>query len=350
MSAKEEKGFTTKQESQDKQERNQGDVLTIETTNDNNLELFDDKEGESFPDVTIALPNDSQHLTLHRVILGKASKGLGAAFRGKPALWGAYDMQSRHLEWKVCCDSAVEGLVLRKWLHFCYGSEMKLSVNEAVAGLWVLTKLNLQKEEMLGSVIQKFIAPDASRDLETEVLLLKQCIAYGQNSDKAFDAVTERLTKRVLTRGNIVGHFSLVVDHCLMELPPVFLDKAEYGEVWTEFSEFELRRHYIERHKNDLGAEEKDKIMNSCKEVIPNSGELKKMVEQSTLSKDSLLLIFQKALEQCEKERDAQKARADSAEATIARMEEEAKQRDEAMKAIQSKEQSVHIEEGSLFI
>lgn len=350
MSAEKGKDSSPKQVSQDKGDMAQKKALVIETTSDNNLELFDDQEGDSFPDVTIGLPNSSQHLSLHRVILSKASQGLLAVFRGRPASWCTYDTQSRDLVWKPFCDATVEGVVLKKWLHFCYGSEMQLAIKEAVPGLWALAKLKLRQEEVLEQKIKQFIAPEVPRGLDTEVEVLKQCASYGKDENQVFDTVVATLAERVLSRDNITNNFSLVVDHCLMELPPEYLDKAQYGDVWTEYSEFELRKLYIERHGNDLSVEEKDKIMSQCKEVIPNSSELKQMIEQSTISQSSLLMLFQKALEQCEKERDAQKARADAAEAMIATMHEEAKKRDEEMKALQSKQSQSQIEKNRLFI
>ena len=350
MSAGKEEKLATKSEGQIKGGRTKENVLVIETTCDNNLELFDDQEGESFPDVTIDLPNSSHHLSLHRVILSKASQGLRAVFRGNSASWNTYNVQSRHLAWKSCCDSEVEGAVLKKWLHFCYGSEMRLTLSEAVAGLWALSKLKLREEEKLEPRIKQFIAPEEPRELENEVELLKQCVAYSKDCDQKLDAIVEALTERVLSRDNITKHFHLVVVNCLMELPPAFLDKAKYGDVWTECSEFEVRKRYIETHTNQLSTEEKERIMSQCKEVIPNSEELKKLVEQSSLSPQSLIMLFQKALEQCEKERDAQKARADAAEATITTMRQEAEQRDEEIKKLQSKQLQDQIEKDSLYI
>lgn len=330
--------------------RTKDNVLSIETTCDDNSELFDDQKGESFPDVTIDLPNCSENLSLHRVILSKASQGLGTVFRGKPTFWCTYNAQSRHLAWKTHCDSDVEGSVLKKWLHFCYGSEMYLTIYEAVAGLWTLMQLKLRQEEELGLIIKQFIAPEVPRNVEIEVQVLKQCIAYGKDCDQAYDTLIATLAERVLSRDNITNNFDLVVDHCLMELPPSFLDKAHYGDVWTKYSEFELRKLYIERHSNELSAEDKDRIMSQCKEVMPNSSELKQMVEQGSFSQESLLMLFQKALEHCEKERDAQKARADAADATIATMRDEAKKRDEEMKALQSKQAQPVVVKDSLCI
>ena len=70
------------------------------------------------------------------------------------------------------------------------------------------------------------------------------CAAYDECCwlDKALADV-------VLAKQNMAEHIGMVVDNCLMSLPAVFLDMAQFVDVHQEFA---VRTRFVEAHKDEL--------------------------------------------------------------------------------------------------
>ena len=86
-------------------------------------------------------------------------------------------------------------------------------------------------------------------------------MVYGNGEDPDFVA---SLASKVMTLDNLQKHYGLVVDNCLMKLPPSLLSSVQYGEPHGELCEFRIKLCYLQYNRNNLSMEEKKKIMKSC--------------------------------------------------------------------------------------
>ena len=100
--------------------------------------------------------------------------------------------------------------------------------------------------------------------------------------------------------------YSVVVEKCLMELPPEFLDKIKYDHENVELSEFHLRMKYVKHHLSKLDDKQKSEILLRCDLMTLNPVELKELYTIGVVDYERYIELRFELMER-EKEEDSRK-------------------------------------------
>ena len=287
------------QESHKKQGGGAGDKLEIEPHFGDNVELFDNEE--LFPDLELVVQGLDAPLHLHKIILTKTSKLMEGLIKTKHVTKSQNENQ---IEWMFDTSEKVDRDALLNVLRFCYGEKMRVGKGEGecCAVIAALFRLQVTCTNEVVAKLTDFTVSCAKEDLAFGAMMLKDAQRYPEcRSQNACD-LNQALAKVVLTSKNICEH-SEVVSECLLNLPPEFLDLAEFGEPHTKWSEFNMRVEYLKGHCEVLQQEEKDTIMRKCKLTFLRSEELKQLRRLNLVGKDVMLDMCESVLERTEQEK-----------------------------------------------
>ena len=297
----------------------------------NDVESYNNPE--SFSDLKVVIPGMEGSLSLHKKILAKASTMVKEMLKKQPG---------DKLEWMFETKNEVDKQALMKALRFCYGETLSVGTRngECVALIVALSRLQVTcLDEILPKLIS-FALEQARSDLGTGIEMLKMCTHYEECCKGDICPLNKKLARIVLTKENMLEHFTEVVDDCLMTLPPEFLDEAEYGEPHTWYSEFCLRAKYVRRHSREMSEEEKHAMITKCDWSKLNSQELRELRLTGIVDKDELLEAHEMALERCEIEKEKER---NSKEKEIRRANEAERERD-ALKDLLERERKTNAE------
>ena len=297
----------------------------------NDVESFNNPE--SFSDLKVVVPGMEGSLSLHKKILAKASTMVKEMLKKQPG---------DKLEWMFETKNEVDKQALMKALRFCYGETLSVGTRngECVALIVALSRLQVTcLDEILPKLIN-FALEQARSDLGTGIEMLKMCTCYEECCKGDICPLNKKLARIVLTKENMLEHFTEVVDDCLMTLPPEFLDEAEYGEPHTLCSEFCVRAKYVRRHSKEMSEEEKHAMVTKCDWSKLNSQELRELKLTGIVNKDELLEAHEMALERCEIEKEKERK---SKEKEIRRANEAERERD-ALKDLLERERKSNEE------
>ena len=257
---------TVDKEEQDKEkeegeEDEEGDVLEIPSPFPYTVGMFDNED--SLPDLDFHVDGLGAPLRLHRAILAAASSLVLGVMRSKTA---ARSGDADTFAWGFDTAATVDRRALVAALRFCYGAPLRVGTTDPAACAAVVAavvRLQVRCARDVASAVANYAATQAARDVARGAEMLCACLAYPEccsikNSNSSSSdsnpgtpgcALDRVLARTVLTRANLCAHYATVVDHCLMRLPPAYLDLAEYGPAHSEQSEFSVRLRYVRYHR-----------------------------------------------------------------------------------------------------
>lgn len=217
--------------------------------------MFDNED--SLPDLDFYVEGLGAPLRLHRAILAAASSLVLGVMRSKSA---ARSGDADTFAWGFDTAAAVDRRALVAALRFCYGAPLRVGTAEPAAcsaAVAALVRLQVCGARDVGAAVARFAAAQAARDVARGAEMLCACLAYPEccavgapaGTAEPECALDRALAAAVLTRANLCAHYTAVVDHCLMRLPPAYLDVAEYGPAHSEQSEFSVRVRYVRYHR-----------------------------------------------------------------------------------------------------
>ena len=298
-------------------QRTEEETIVIESPFPNNQDTLGD---DVFPDVSIGFADGGEVFRAHRSTLSKRSKTMNELFHGhKVEADCIYDAEASRVQWKTHTqDNETGRTALFQCIKFCYGAELRVNPLNAAAIIDGLFRLKLTCEQDTQSVIEQHMVTVAKSDVESGSLMLRHCAEYEKAGSSGFTKICLLLAKTVLTSGNIEKHREIVVDNCLMELPSVYLDRADFGNPHTGFS---LRKEYVIRHKGDLSNTELRDVICKCQFESLTNDELKEMRNLHNVTKgvtESVVLdAYNKAMSDCETRLAQEQKRAEQAEAVV---------------------------------
>ena len=266
---------------------------------ENCIWAFDNEE--SSPDLTFMIQGLGKPLRLHQGLLSKTSKYVERVLKEKREK-GEDDCK---VEWAFGPMKEVDKQVIVKALRFCYGESVSVGVKngECCAMVSVLKKLKVTCDDIVIEDLIAFARDESKKDLKTGVELLKCVEEYQECIGKRMDEI---LAFVVFTKKNMMEHYDVVVDDCLMKLPSKYLDMVEYEEGHGEKSEFGVKARFIREHK-ELEKEEKERLMKNCRWDDLNLQKLKELKELDVVEGDSLWNICETLLKRDESEIDVHK-------------------------------------------
>ena len=268
--------------------------LTIKSCYRCRINTFNNEDPLS--DVLVIIPKVVEPLSLHRLVLSEASVTLKVLFEGKPNSFCVYGANAQKpkpsIEWKMRkCDETDEHYpnVVVKWLRFCYGEDQCFAPEECPAALAALTQLQLSFCD-IQQALEVFMMDSAKSDVSVGTDMVLACAQYPEcrNSSLA-------LARCVMCRENLTKQYDLVVDKCLMNLPPDYLDVVEYGSAHTVFSGFSIRLRYVRYHES-LTSEQKSQVMKMCDPSELDLAEVEQLVELGLMNKDDAMSSLKQML------------------------------------------------------
>ena len=255
-----------------------------------NSDMFDNTD--SFTDVTLKVRGMESPLHLHRVILQNTLTELVGTKQDEGTNTECV------IEWPFSTSNDADRIALIKVLQFCYGRPLSWSADseECCAVIATLIRLQVQNRRDVVGVILRCVMDSSKQDLRVAALHLKTCVKYEECCTDECQHMDQMLSKIVLTRKNIEEHSDIVVDGCLMDLPPQFLDMCEYGEPHSETGAFCIRYRYVEKHKNDIDVGTLKTVMECvCSEDL-NGAEFSQLLGLGVMDKDEVSKCTVKAL------------------------------------------------------
>lgn len=276
-----------------------------------NGHLFNNEN--SFPDLDFVIKGVRTPLKLHRIILTQTSRLVEEVLKGKSV---GNSSDRNRIEWMFDTTKDIDQSALMKALRFCYGETVTIKVEngECCAMIAALYRLGVVCADEIVAKIIKFTVDEAKNDLRVGGQVLTNLQQYPECISADYCMLDERLTKVVLQRAINDQDYEIIVDGCLMKLPPKYLDMAKYGDSHTKWSEFTVRTRYIRYHSKTLSQKEKAEILRNCDWTVLRSQELKNLREIGVPEPKSLVLICESLLEFAEKDRDIWKTQATLAE------------------------------------
>ena len=279
-------------------------VVVVNSPYRGSVDIFDDQTDDSLPDVDFVIPGEDRRLHLHRVVLLQASKTLKALFHCKASAHGKYDSETHSVEWMFGqdCDTEEKRKVLIKWLRFCYGEDQSFTLEECPMAMTCLAQLDLTCRKPVEKMITEFMTDIAKKDFKAAIKMLKACSEHPECCDLMEEGIRldVALARILFSVSNVSVHYESVVEHCLMELPPFYLDHVQYLEFDPQYSEFSLRMKYFERHRNEMSEEDKRAVFINFNMMKLTSQDLKKLRSLHALSSDELLDAFERSLKKRE--------------------------------------------------
>ena len=280
----------------------QKDLLTQTLTNiespfKNNAEMFNNKE--MFPDMEFVIPGLDSPLLLHKGIMAKTSKLVQSILKAKET---AKNDDVNRIEWMFDTSKPVDMTALLKVLRFCYDETMSVDISngECCAVIAALFRLQLTRLDKIVGDLISFAVKQSQCNANNGVKLLKDTKYYPECCGSRGCGLDKALGKAVLTAKNIKEKYEIVVDDCMMKLPPEYLDVAEYGQPHTKFSEFSIRARYVAEHSETLSNEEKEAIMKKCDWTKLQGSELKQLKDLGFVGQEVIMEAYEKVLETTE--------------------------------------------------
>ena len=230
-------------------------LVVIRSPFTSNEDMFD--KPDSFADIVFEAHGMDTQIHLHKFIVGMACGSVGNALKNN-SVSGCV-----RFEWPYDTSGDADRSALIKVLQFCYGIPLSVSRNSDDCCAMIATFIRLQVRHRVEVILMivRFIIESSQENVRVAAKHLKACAKYDECCSGECWHLNVTLAKMVLTKKNIKEHGDIVVDGCLMDLPPKYLDMAEYGEPHTEAGEFCIRCRYVERHKKDMDVETMRKVM-----------------------------------------------------------------------------------------
>ena len=268
-------------------------AVTVSSPFNRMISVFD--TGDLYSDLTFVIPNIDKSLQLHRMYLGRASMTIEALFKGQESPFCEYNQQTQRLEWKhKGCTDATYRDVLVKMLRFCYGEDQVFKPNECAIAMVLILQFQLQHNggitinEKIKSVLKEFMVNTARNDVETGAEMLYQCaVVYEECKSNEAGRLDEALAKIVLSQFNMRNHSEIVIDRCLMQLPPTYLDIAQFSS--GPENEFHVRLRFIKYHDHSLSGDEKRMILEHCDQKSLHFDELIILYDLGMIQSDALM-------------------------------------------------------------
>jgi len=228
--------------------------FTQEPLFSDNVDILEDES--LYRDVKIIIA-DSKTISLSRVFLGRSSETL----KGIIDKENSSCLITIRLPCRAEDDKDTFCEVMTNSLKSFYGKPLAFTPSQYAAAYTCSKQLKIKfksEEDDFQPRLRQRMLDNSARDCETGLIILKKCMMYDECSD-----VRNEIARLVLTLRNMSNNYELVVDDCLMSLPPEMLEFVEYGRKHGRFSVFALRYMYVCRHE-DLSVEEKCSIMDEC--------------------------------------------------------------------------------------
>ena len=298
-------------------QRMEKETIIIKSSFSNNQGMLGD---DGYPDVSIGFADCKEILRAHRSVLSKRSKTMEELFRGqKVDAHCIYDAEANRIQWDILGKDKETGqTALFQCIKFCYGAELCVNPMNAAATIDALFRLKLVGGKDIQNRIEQHMVTVAGNDVESGSLMLRHCAEYEKAGSSGFTKICLLLAKTVLTSGIIEKHREIVVDNCLMQLAPVYLDRADFGNPHKGFS---LRKEYVMKHKGVLSDTELRDVICKCQFESMTNDELKEMRNLHNVTKgvtESVVLdAYNKAMSDCETRLAQEQKRAEQAEAVV---------------------------------
>jgi len=149
------------EEEEEKNVKKVPDPLSIASTFENKISTFDADFASSAPDVDFVMPELERPYHLHTSTLSAASQMFAQLFKGKDFPFCKYDQDAHRIEWtdeKASSSKTYNSFVV-KWLRFCYGEGMTMTVQEAPIALEILDQFQLQGSKSVKQTINDYYKP-----------------------------------------------------------------------------------------------------------------------------------------------------------------------------------------------
>ena len=250
---------------------------------------------DGFSDVTIGFADGREILRAHRLILNNSSKTMKELFHGHQVDADCiYDAEASRVQWETHSqDNETGRTALFQCIKFCYGADLCVNPMNAAATIDALFRLNLNCEQNTQGMIKQHMITVAGNDVESGSLMLRHCAEYEVSNSQGFSDICQSLAKTVLTSDNIEKHREIVVDNCLMELAPVYLDRANLDP----HKEFSLRKEYVIKHRSNTELRD---VICKCQFENLTKADLEGMRSLHCITESDLLDLYEKALGDCE--------------------------------------------------
>ena len=277
-------------------QRMEKETIIIKSPFPNNQGMLGD---DGYPDISIGFADCKEILRAHRSVLSRHSETMKELFRGhKVDSRCIYDAEANRVEWETRSQDKETGrAALFQCIKFCYGAELCVNTLNAAATIDALFRLKLVGGQDIQNRIEQHMVTVAKNDVESGSLMLRHCAEYEVSNSKGFSEICKSLSRAFFTTGNIEKHREIVVDNCLMELPPMYLDLADFGNPHTGFS---LRKEYVMKHKGVLSDTELRDVICKCQFESLTNAELKEMRKLHCVAERDMLNAYEKVLDDCE--------------------------------------------------
>ena len=299
-----------------RKEQLERETIVIQSPFPNNQGMLDE---DGFFDVTIGFSGRKDVFRAHRSVLSKNSKTMNELFRGhKVDTRCTYDAEGNRVVWMLFGNEDISKEMLFRVIRFCYGAPLRVSPTNAANAIDVIFRMKIVGGEEIQNQIERHMVKVAEEDVESGTLMLSRCAGFELSDNGGFTRICTLLAKAVLTRENIEEYRDTVVDNCLMNLAPVYLDRAEFGNAHNEFA---LRKEYVVRHKGTLNDTELRNVICKCPFEKLNNSELVEMRKLRGVTKSVtegiLLDAYKAAMGECEARLAREQKRAEEAEAVM---------------------------------
>ena len=241
---------TRKRMSEEKQEQS---VLEVESPFPHNIDRFDGERNneDSFPDLEFVVPGLDKPLMLHRFVLVPVSELVRNVLKCK---------RHHRFEWPfdTTTSNKAERDALVKVLRFCYGETMRVAPQEVCPVIAAVCRMQLKDTQSVVKKITDVAVDVASKDVCAGAAMLCDCTRFEECSNNNICQLNKALAGTVLSKHNMAEHSDVVVNDCLMHLPPMFLDAAQFVD---EHQAFKVRVMFADRHKDTLSKDEQKAIV-----------------------------------------------------------------------------------------
>ena len=257
--------------------------FTVVSPFNKNVSSFNNED--SYPDIIFTIPGLDGDLRLHGMFLRMASATLDGLFQQQQSnACVSFDLATQTLKWidERTKTHPIYRNVLVKWLRFCYGEDQTFDIEECPAALAVFIQLQLKTSEDLKSVIERNMVETSRNNVEAGAMLLRQCaVEYEECHCDETSRVDLELARVVLTAENIKNHLEYLIEECVVNLPPMYLDYAIFDDTTTEIH---VRIMWVRYNRTRISEEEKRRILSSCNLGTINEEELKELLSLGTIN------------------------------------------------------------------
>ena len=278
--------------------------MTLVSVFSDEVESFDNED--SFSDLKFVIGGLEKPLLLHKRILAKGSSLVQKIMKCKQT---AESNDRDMVVWPFDTKKAVDRQCLVKAPRYLYGDTVvvELKDGECCAMISTFTRLQMKHLDEVITKLAEFAVKGVTNDVKDCAELLVQMQDYPECFDRTICKLEQSFVDVVLTSKNLCENYDIVVNKCLMALPPRYLDFAHFGAPHTQFSEFHVRAQYVKTHKEEMNKEEKQGIVMKCDWTKLDSAEMKELDKLSIFSTRFMMSVYQTVLENTEKERDIER-------------------------------------------